>query len=150
MKNLIQKLLVTQPRLGFSTSRLTLGLVLFPHGAQKMLGLFGGYGFAGTMQFFTEQMELPSIIALSIITIEFIGSISLLLGLLSRLWAIAFIGLFLGIILTTQWQHGFFMNWLGQQEGEGYEYSILIIGLALSTLINGGGKYAMDNIIINK
>ena len=146
MKKLIQTLLSTQSNIGFSIARLTLGLVLFPHGAQKMLGLFGGFGFAGTMDFFTQQMGLPSIVALSVIMIEFFGSISLILGFLSRLWAIAFIGLFIGIIFTSQLQHGFFMNWFGNQEGEGYEYSVLIIGLALSILINGSGRYSIDNI----
>ncbi len=150
MKKLIQTLLSTQPNLGFSISRLTLGLVLFPHGAQKMLGLFGGYGFTGTMEFFSQQMGLPSIVALSVIAIEFFGSISLILGFLSRFWAMAFIGLFVGIIFTSQMQYGFFMNWFGNQEGEGFEYSILIIGLALTTLINGSGRYAFDNIIIKK
>lgn len=150
MKTLIQTLLSTQSNNGFSIARLTLGLVLFPHGAQKMLGLFGGYGFTGTMEFFSQQMGLPSIVALSVITIEFFGSISLIFGFLSRFWAMAFIGLFIGIIFTSQLQNGFFMNWFGNQEGEGYEYSILIIGLALSTLINGSGRYAFDNIIIKK
>jgi len=150
MKKLIQTLLSTQSNIGFSISRLTLGLVLFPHGAQKMLGLFGGYGFNGTMEFFSQEMGLSPIVALSVITIEFFGSIALILGFLSRFWAMAFIGLFMGIIFTSQLQNGFFMNWFGNQEGEGYEYSILIIGLALSTLINGSGRYAFDNIIIKK
>ena len=148
MKKLIQTVSSTQSNIGFSISRLTLGLVLFPHGAQKMLGLFDGYGFSGTMEFLSQQMGLPSIVALSVITIEFLGSIFLILGFLSRVWATAFIGLFIGIILTSQLQNGFFMNWFGNQEGEGFEYSILIIGLALSTLINGSGRYAFDNIIL--
>ncbi len=148
MNRLIQTLLTSQSNLGFSIARLILGLVLFPHGAQKMLGLFGGFGFSGTMEFFSQQMGLPPIVGFSVIAIEFFGSISLILGLLSRCWAIAIIGLFMGIIFTSQLQNGFFMNWFGNQEGEGYEYSILIIGLALSILINGSGGYALDNIII--
>lgn len=150
MKKLIHTLLSTQSNIGFSISRLTLGLVLFPHGAQKMLGLFGGFGFTWTLEFFSQQMGLPTIVGLSVITIEFFGSMSLILGLLSRFWALAFMGLFMGIIFTSQWQHGFFMNWFGNQEGEGFEYSILIIGLALSTLINGSGEYSLDNILTKK
>lgn len=146
----MQTLLSTQLNNGFSIARLTLGLVIFPHGAQKMLGLFGGFGFTGTIEFFIQQMGLPFIVALSVIIIEFFGSISLILGFLSRFWAIAFIGLFLGIIFMSQLQNGFFMNWFGNQDGEGFEYSILIIGLALSTLINGSGRYAFDNIIYEK
>jgi putative oxidoreductase len=130
--------------------RVTLGVVIFPHGAQKMLGAFGGFGFDGTMTFFTETVELPWIIAFSIICIEFIGSISLILGLASRLWSTAFFGLFLGIIFTTQLEHGFFMNWFGTQQGEGIEYSLLIIGLAIATFIQGSGKYSFDTIINSK
>ncbi len=148
MKKLIRPLLTTQENLGFSIARLALGLVLFPHGAQKMLGWFGGFGFTGTMDFFSQQMGLPTVVAFAIIMIEFFGSIALILGFFSRFWATAFIGLFVGIIITSQLQYGFFMNWFGNQKGEGFEYSILIIGLALSTLINGSGRYAFDNIIV--
>lgn len=113
MKNLFRTLVKTNPNLGFSIARMTLGLVIFPHGAQKLLGLFGGYGYSATIEMFTTQIGLPSIIAFSVIMIEFFGSISLVLGLFSRFWALSLIGMFLGIIFTTQLQHGFFMNWFG-------------------------------------
>ncbi|MEP3372475.1 MAG: DoxX family protein [Maribacter dokdonensis] len=147
MKNLFRTLVKTNPNLGFSIARMTLGLVIFPHGAQKLLGLFGGYGYSATIEMFTTQMGLPSIIAFSVIMIEFFGSISLVLGLFSRFWALSLIGMFLGIIFTTQLQHGFFMNWSGNKAGEGYEYSLLVIGIALSILMNGSGKYSIDTII---
>ncbi len=150
MKNLVQKLLTTNPNIGFSIARLTLGLVIFPHGAQKLLGLFGGYGFSATMESFTTQMGLPSIIAFSVIMIEFLGSISLILGIFSRIWALSLACMFLGIIFTTQLEHGFFMNWFGNQAGEGYEYSLLIIGLALTVVVNGSGKWSMDTLILKK
>jgi len=150
MKNLFKKLITTHPNLGFSIARLTLGLVIFPHGAQKLLGLFGGYGYQGTMESLTTQMGLPSIVAFSVIMIEFFGSISLVLGIFSRFWALSLVGMFTGIIITTQLEHGFFMNWYGNQAGEGYEYSILIIGLALSVLLNGSGKWSIDTIISKK
>ncbi len=148
MKNLFKKLITTHPNLGFSIARLTLGLVIFPHGAQKLLGLFGGYGYQGTMESLTTQMGLPSIVAFSVIIIEFFGSISLVLGLFSRFWALSLIGMFSGIIFTTQLEHGFFMNWFGNQAGEGFEYSLLVIGLALTILINGSGKWSIDSIIL--
>ncbi|KAA3623547.1 MAG: DoxX family protein, partial [Flavobacterium sp.] len=106
MKNLVQTLLTTNPNIGFSIARFTLGLVIFPHGAQKLLGLFGGYGYSATMESFTTQMGLPGIVAFSIIMIEFFGSISLVLGFISRFWAIALAGMFVGIIYTTQLDHG--------------------------------------------
>jgi putative oxidoreductase len=150
MKHLVKTTLSTHPNIGFSLARLTLGLVIFPHGAQKLLGLFGGYGFSATMDYFTTQMGLPGIMAFSVIMIEFFGSIFLILGLLSRIWALALSGMFVGIIFTTQLEHGFFMNWFGNQAGEGYEFSLLVIGLALTILINGSGKYSLDNLISKK
>ncbi|AXT49924.1 DoxX family protein [Aquimarina sp. BL5] len=150
MKHLVKKLLKTHPNMGYSIARLTLGLVIFPHGAQKLLGLFGGYGYTATMESFTTQMGLPSFIAFSIIIIEFFGSISLILGLFSRFWAVSLIGMFIGIIYTTQLAHGFFMNWFGNQAGEGYEYSLLIIGLALTIMVNGSGTWSIDKLISKK
>lgn len=127
--------------------RLTLGLILFPHGAQKMLGLFGGYGFSGTMDFFTGTLHLPWIISFLIIIIEFVGSISLIAGFASRIWSALTIVLFIGIIFTSHIDNGFFMNWFGNQKGEGYEYHLLIIGLSLATIVNGSGRYSTDNLI---
>ena len=92
MQKFLNTIITTDSVIGFSIARLTLGLVLFPHGAQKLLGLFGGYGYSSTMDFFTTQMGLPGIIAFSIIMIESIGSISLVLGFFSRVWALSLIG----------------------------------------------------------
>ncbi|MBF2709619.1 DoxX family protein [Flavobacterium soyangense] len=129
-------------------TRLTLGLILFPHGAQKMLGMFGGYGFTGTMGFFTNTMHLPWIIGFLVIIIEFIGVVSLIVGFASRIWSVLTIVLFLGIIFTSHLDNGFFMNWFGNQKGEGYEYHLLIIGLSIATLINGSGKYSVDERLL--
>lgn len=129
-------------------TRLTLGLIIFPHGAQKLLGIFGGYGFGATMDFFSDRMHLPWIIGFMVIVIEFIGSISLIVGFASRLWSALTIMLFIGIIFTSHLDSGFFMNWFGNQKGEGYEYHLLVIGLALATFINGSGKYSIDEKIV--
>ena len=129
-------------------TRLTLGIVLFPHGAQKMLGLFGGYGFSGTMNYFTSTLHLPWIIGFLVILIEFFGSISFILGFASRIWSVFAIILFLGIIFTAQIDNGFFMNWFNDpKKGEGYEYHLLIIGLCLATLVNGSGRFSIDGQI---
>lgn len=149
MKKIANRIFNTDSNnLGQSIARFTLGLVLFPHGAQKMFGLFGGYGFSATIDALTSHMQLPWLIAFLVIVTEFVGSISLIMGFASRLWSIAILFLFTGIIFTAQIKHGFFMNWFGVQEGEGYEYSLLIMGLAISTLLNGGGKFSLDNQII--
>jgi len=129
-------------------TRLSIGLILFPHGAQKMLGLFGGYGFSGTMSFFTNTMHLPWILGFLIIVIEFIGALSLIVGLASRIWSALTIVLFLGIIFSSHLDNGFFMNWFGNQKGEGYEYHLLVIGLSIATFINGSGKYSVDENLI--
>lgn len=146
MKNKIFK--TTNDLTGLIT-RLTLGLILFPHGAQKMLGIFGGYGFSGTMGFFTATLHLPWIIGFSVIIIEFIGALSLVAGFASRIWSALVIVLFIGIIFTSHLDNGFFMNWLGNQKGEGYEYHLLIIGLSLAILANGSGKYSIDKRLVN-
>jgi len=130
-----------------SVTRLTIGIILFPHGAQKMLGMFGGYGFSGTMGFFTNTMHLSWLIGFLVIIIEFFGSLSLITGFASRIWSALIIILMLGIIFTSHLDNGFFMNWFGNQKGEGYEYHLLVIGLSLATLINGSGKYSVDKII---
>lgn len=128
-------------------TRLSIALVLFPHGAQKMLGWFGGYGFTGTMEFFTETVHLPWIIGFLVIVIEFVGALSLVAGFASRIWSALTIVLMLGIIVTSHLDNGFFMNWFGNQKGEGYEFHLLVIGLAFATLLNGSGKYSIDGKI---
>lgn len=124
--------------------RLTAGLILFPHGAQKMLGMFGGYGFSGTMGYFTDVLGLPWIIAFLVIVIEFVGAIALIAGFATRIWSALTIVLMLGIIFSSHTDFGFFMNWFGSQKGEGFEYHLLFIGIALALLINGGGKFSVD------
>ena len=127
--------------------RLTLGGVMWAHGAQKMLGWFGGYGFSGTMKFFTDPMHLPWLIGFLVIVIEFFGTLSILIGLASRLWAALLAVLTLGIVFTSHLQHGFFMNWFGNQKGEGYEYFLLLLGLAAALVVNGSGRYSLDKLL---
>lgn len=131
-------------------ARLTLGLIMFPHGAQKMIGVFGGYGFSRTMNFFTGVMHLPWIISLLVILIEFFGPIFLIVGFASRIVSWLLIALFIGMIVTSHFSNGFFMNWFGNQKGEGFEYHLLYIGLAVVMLINGSGKISIDEIIRKK
>ena len=127
--------------------RLMLGLVIFPHGAQKLLGWFGGYGFEGTMGYLTGPAGLPWIVAFGVILLESVGAVALILGFATRIIAASYALLATGIIITTHAQHGFFMNWFGAQEGEGYEYFLLWIGMALSLVISGAGSYSVDRKI---
>jgi putative oxidoreductase len=129
-------------------TRLSIGLILFPHGAQQMLGIFGGYGFSGSMFFLTGTLHLPWLIAFLVITIQFFGSIFLVTGFASRIWSITLIVIFIGTIFTAHIDNGFFMNWYGTQKGEGFEYALLVVGLSIATLLNGSGKYSIDSIIL--
>ena len=128
-------------------SRIALGAVLLPHGMQKALGLFGGYGFAGTVGFF-QSMGMPYIIGVLVILAEFAGSIGVILGLGTRFMALSILMTMAGaMVMGGHIHNGFFMNWFGMQKGEGIEYFILIIGLALALVISGSGKLSVDNVI---
>lgn len=130
--------------------RVALGAVLFPHGAQKLLGWFGGFGFEGSMGYFTGTIGLPWIVGFLVILIEFFGAISLILGFATRLWSFAIVVLTAGIVQTTHSQYGFFMNWMGNQKGEGFEYFILMLGLAISLIVSGAGGYSIDSWIASR
>ena len=123
--------------------RLVLAVVFFPHGAQKMLGWWGGQGFSGTIDGMS-QMGLPAALVVLVIFAEFFGSIGLALGLLTRLAALGIACVMLGAIALVHWDVGFFMNWTGQQEGEGFEFHLLALGLAIPLIIRGGGLYSAD------
>ena len=127
--------------------RVVLGLVVFPHGAQKLLGWFGGYGFSGSMNYFTNTVGLPWIIGFLVIILEFFGALALIAGVTTRILAAFYIVIAIGIIFTSSIQYGFFMNWFGNQGGEGYEYFLLWIGIAIVLLFNGGGKYSFDKLL---
>src|SRR5215213_1517108 len=118
-------------------ARLAIAIVVFPHGAQKLFGWFGGYGFQGTMGFLTTQVGLPYIVALFVILIESIAALMILFGFATRIVALGIFGLFTGILLKIHLANGFFMNWNGQQKGEGMEYFILLLSLALILMISG-------------
>ena len=126
--------------------RLTLGAVMFPHGAQKVLGWFGGGGFKATLEGMTG-MGLPAAIVVTVMVAEFLGSLGLIFGFLTRLSALGIISVMLGAIFTVHQQYGFFMNWMGKQAGEGFEYHLLAIGIAIALLIRGGGAFSIDRAL---
>lgn len=145
VRYLITRLLATDATAFAPTVlRATLGLVMFPHGAQKALGWFGGYGWDGTMGYLTGQIGLPSPAAAFLILLEFVGPLLLLAGLGTRAIAVGFVGIMAGAIATVHAPHGFFMNWFGSQQGEGYEYHLLVIGIAAALAVTGGGRASVD------
>jgi len=123
--------------------RITLAVVIFPHGAQKVFGWFGGHGFRGTMKFFTAS-GIPAIFAFLAIATEFLGPLGLAVGLLTRVAAFGIACVMLVAIATTHSPHGFFMNWYGNQKGEGFEYHLLVLGMAISLIIGGAGIWSLD------
>jgi putative oxidoreductase len=143
---MIRKLLATNNDVLPLILRLTLGLVMFPHGAQKMLGWFGGAGFSATMQGMTG-MGLPGVIVFLVIVAEFFGALGLITGFLTRFSAFGIAMVMLGAVATVHAKFGFFMNWFGQQQGEGFEYHLLVIGMSLALLVVGGGKWALDGVV---
>jgi putative oxidoreductase len=124
--------------------RLALGVVLFSHGAQKVLGWYGGAGFSGTMQMFTGTMGIPALLAVLAIAAEFLGGLGLIAGFLGRIAAFGIIANMVVAIFMVHAPFGFFMNWTGAQAGEGFEYHLLAIAIGLAVLIRGSGALSVD------
>jgi len=145
LKNLMQ----TNNDLALALARFILGIVFFAHGAQKVLGWFGGFGFSGTVGMFTK-MGMPAALAYFVMFVEFFGGLSMLFGLLSRLAGLGIIALMLGAIFTVHIHNGFFMNWMGNQRGEGFEFHLLVIAIAVLVMLRGAGAFSLDRAISTK
>src|ERR1700730_2890969 len=142
-----RKLFATDDNTATAILRLVLGVVFFAHGAQKMLGWFGGYGFSGTMGFFTGPMHIPAPFAFLAIAAEFFGGLGLILGFLTR---IAAFGIAVNMVVAVTMVHsnfGFFMNWTGTQKGEGFEYHLLALAITAFLTIRGAGAFSLDRVI---
>lgn len=143
-------LISTSGHTGLTLIRVALGLVMFPHGAQKVFGWFGGYGWSATMETFTTQLGIPTVFAALAIVAEFFGSLGLITGLLGR---VAAFGILCNMVVAVALVHlkvGFFMNWTGTQKGEGFEYHILAIAMALLIVWKGSGAYSVDRLIAER
>jgi putative oxidoreductase len=143
---MLRKLLQTNNDPTLTVVRLVLGVVFFAHGAQKMLGWFGGYGFTGTMGFF-EHNGVPAVFAFLAIAAEFFGGIGLLLGLLSRVAAFGITCNMLVAIATVHFRNGLFMNWTGMQKGEGFEYHLLVLAITTLIMVRGAGAFSLDRLL---
>ena len=130
--------------------RVLLGIVFFPHGMQKLLGWYGGLGFSGTMHMFTVNMGVPALFAFLAIIAEGLGSLGLLTGFLTRVAAFGITVNMIVAIKMVHWQNGFFMNWFGNQKGEGFEYHLLVIAIGVALIIRGGGLMSIDKVIAGK
>jgi putative oxidoreductase len=142
----MKKLLSTSNDVALTSLRLVLGVVFFAHGAQKMLGWFGGFGFHATMGFF-GHMGLPAPVAFLVICAEFFGGLGLIVGLLTRVAALGIAGDMIGAIFMVHLRNGFFMNWFGTQKGEGIEYHLLVLAIAATLLLRGAGAFSVDRAL---
>ena len=147
---MFRKLLATSDDWTLTLLRLVLGIVFFFHGAQKALGWFGGYGFSGTMGFFTGMLHIPAPFAFLAICAEFLGGIGLILGALGRIAAFSIATNMLVAIVMVHSHFGLFMNWSGQQKGEGFEYHLLAIVIALVLMARGSGCFSVDRALAGK
>jgi putative oxidoreductase len=122
----------------------TLGGVVLVHGMQKVLGWFGGGGFSGTVDFFQNVLHLPAAVALLVTFSDFVGSLALIAGFMTRAAALGTGLVMLGAVATVHAQNGFFMNWFGNQAGEGFEFHLLALALVAALIRSGGGRASLD------
>jgi putative oxidoreductase len=144
---MIRRLFATDDSTATTVLRLVLGFVFFAHGAQKLLGWFGGFGFSGTMHFFTGNMYIPAPLAFLAIAAEFFGGVGLVLGLLTRVAAFGIAVNMVVAIATVHSAFGFFMNWSGTQRGEGFEYHLLVLAMTAFLMIRGAGAFSVDRAL---
>jgi putative oxidoreductase len=144
---ILLNLLRTDGDWGVAAARIVLGVVMFAHGAQKLLGWYGGPGFENTLQTLTNYVKLPKILAVLVILTEFFGGLGLIVGFFSRLAAVGILAVMLGSIVTVHYAYGLFMNWAGEKKGHGFEYHLLAIALALVVIIKGGGAFSIDHAV---
>jgi putative oxidoreductase len=147
---MLKKLFQTENDTAIMILRVVLGVVYFPHGMQKLLGWFGGYGIGGTMGFFTGNLGIPEIFAFLAIMAEGLGCLGLLSGLLTRIAAFGITVNMIVAVFMLHLKNGFFMNWEGKQPGEGFEYHLLVIAIGIALMIRGGGKWSIDKVVAEK
>lgn len=144
---MFRKLLATSNDWTLALLRLVMGVIFFAHGAQKALGWFGGYGFSGTMGFFTQMMHIAAPFAFLAICAEFLGGLGLILGALGRIAAFGISCNMVVAVLMVHHHFGLFMNWSGQQKGEGFEYHLLAIAIAVVLMARGSGAFSVDRAL---
>jgi len=144
---MLKKLMATRNDAAFTVLRVLLAVVFFPHGAQKLLGWFGGGGAAGTIAFFQQTWGIPVYLTVLVIIAEFVGAFGLAAGFLTRVWAAAIAIDMVCAVYLNHLGNGFFMNWGGSQKGEGFEFHILAVAIAVALVIGGGGAWSADRML---
>jgi putative oxidoreductase len=147
---MIRRLFKTDGTISGTILRVLLGIVIFPHGAQKLLGWFGGGGFTASMRWFESSFHIPTIFALLAILAESVGAVALIAGFFTRIAALAISVNMLVAVALVHGKVGFFMNWGGTAKGEGFEYHILAVAIGIALMIRGGGRWSVDGVIAKK
>ena len=143
---MFSKLLGTSNDWTLTILRLAAGIMIFPHGLQKTFGWFGGAGFSAQMAGF-ERGHIPAVFAFLAIMAEFLGGLGLILGALTRIAAFGLAVDMVVAVYVLHWRNGLFMNWSGQQKGEGFEFHILVIAMAIVLIARGGGAASVDRAL---
>jgi putative oxidoreductase len=147
---MLRKLFQTEDDVAGLVLRVFLAAVFFPHGAQKVFGWFGGPGFSGQIDAFQQYLGIPPVLGVLAIMAEFLGPLGLIAGLLTRVAALGIMTNMVVAVFMVHLPNGFFMNWFGKQAGEGFEYHLLVIAIALALVIKGGGKWSLDRMIAKR
>jgi putative oxidoreductase len=131
--------------------RVPLGVIFIAHGAQKLLGAFGGHGLTATLKSFEENLGISPVLTLLAIIAEFCGGIGVLCGFLTRLSALGITVVMAVAIYMVTGKYGFFLNVSSLQgKGSGFEYNLALMGMALSLVFGGGGKWSLDRLFWRK
>ena len=144
---MLWNLFSTDPDWTLTVIRVILGVVFFAHGAQKMLGWFGGAGLKETLRTMREYLHLPAPLAFLVVTAGFLGGMGLIVGLLSRVAAVGVCVTVFAAIVMVHWRHGLFMDWFGDRKAHGFEYHPLAIALALAIVVRGAGAASLDRLL---
>ena len=146
-----KRMLTTERDWTATLLRVTLGVMILPHGAQKLLGWFGGFGIEGTLGYFSGTLGIPVAIGFLVIVAEFFGGLGLIAGFLTRLSAVGVAAVMVGaVFLGGHIDNGFFMNWSGQQAGEGFEFHLLALGIAAAVFLKGAGAASIDRLLAER
>jgi putative oxidoreductase len=146
-----RKLFATNSDFGALLGRVMLGAVMLPHGLQHAVGMFGGYGFSGTLGWMTNTLGFPAPLAALAIATELVAPFALIFGVGGRLAALGIIGIMAGAA-STHAPNGFFMNWFGNLPAgsEGFEYHLVGIALAGIIVVNGSGALSGDRLVTTR
>lgn len=142
-------ILATTDSVSLLVLRVALGIVILPHGLQKVFGWFGGWGLDGTLGWFAS-IGIPAFLGILAIAADFAGALALIAGLGTRLAALG-IGVNMAVAaLVVHRSNGFFMNWAGNQKGEGFEFHILAAAMSVALILGGAGRWSLDRLVTPK